>query len=439
MSTVDVVRLVAAREFYVRLRSRTFLISTAVILSMIAGLVILVSFADGEDSARLELVGPAEAATQSILLETADSLDIALEIERFPDRSTADEALTAGAVDAVLVGHDELRFGRELDPRLALIANRAVRESRLPEQLDALGLTLEQAEPLLRPEPLPEVGLLDPDEDDARGLAATIGPVVLLMAMLVSGTTLLSGVIEEKTSRVVEVLLGTLRPVELLFGKMIAILALGLLQLTSVIAVGGVLAIAVLGSELPDVSAVGVASAMPWFVLGFLFYGTAFAAVGASVGRQEDAEATAMPLIIVMAIAELASIIMIDNQGPVTILALLPFTAPMAMPSLIALGDAAPWLIAVSVLTMLASTAGMLWIGARLYGGAVLRIGPRVSFFDAWRVTRGCVAVVRWRGAQARRRRRARRCGVVSRSRDSASASGRRSGLGRPPGRRMLR
>ena len=385
MSTVDVVRLVAAREFYVRLRSRTFLISTAVILSMIAGLVILVSFADGEDSARLGLVGPAEAATQSILLETADSLDIALEIERFPDRSTADEALTAGAVDAVLVGHDELRFGRELDPRLALIANRAVRESRLPEQLDALGLTLEQAEPLLRPEPLPEVGLLDPDEDDARGLAATIGPVVLLMAMLVSGTTLLSGVIEEKTSRVVEVLLGTLRPVELLFGKMIAILALGLLQLTSVIAVGGVLAIAVLGSELPDVSAVGVASAVPWFVLGFLFYGTAFAAVGASVGRQEDAEAAAMPLIIVMAIAELASIIMIDNQGPVTILALLPFTAPMAMPSLIALGDAAPWLIAVSVLTMLASTAGMLWIGARLYGGAVLRIGPRVSFFDAWR------------------------------------------------------
>ena len=385
MSTVDVVRLVAAREFYVRLRSRTFLIATAVILSMIAGLVILVSIVDGEDSARLGLVGPAAAATQSILLETADSLDIALEIERFPDRSTADEALTAGAVDAVLVGHDELRFGRELDPRLALIANRAVRESRLPEQLDALGLTLEQAAPLLRPQPLPEVGLLDPDEDDARGLAATLGPVVLLMAMLVSGTTLLAGVIEEKSSRVVEVLLGTLRAVELLFGKMIAILALGLLQLSSVIAVGGVFAIAVLGSELPDVSAVGVASALPWFVLGFLFYGTAFAAVGASVSRQEDAEAAAMPLIIVMIIAYFASVVMIDNQGPVTILALLPFTAPMAMPSLIALGDTAPWLIAVSVLIMLASTAGMLWIGARLYGGAVLRIGPRVSLFGAWR------------------------------------------------------
>ena len=384
MSTVDVVRLVAAREFYVRLRSRTFLIATAIILSMIAGLVMLVSFVDGEDSARLGLVGPAAAETQSILLETADSLDIGLEIERFPDRSTADEALTAGAVDAVLVGHDELRFGRELDPRLALIANRAVRESRLPEQLDALGLTLAQAAPLLRPEPLPEVGLLDP-EDDARGLAATLGPAVLLMAMLFSGTMLLNGVIEEKSSRVVEVLLGTLRPVELLFGKMIAILALGLLQLTSVIAVGGVLAIAVLGSELPDVSAVGVASAVPWFVLGFLFYGTAFAAVGASVTRQEDAEAAAMPLIIAMVIAELASVIMIGNQGPETILALLPFTAPMAMPSLIAFGDAAPWLIAVSVLIMLASTAGMLWIGARLYGGAVLRIGPRVSFFEAWR------------------------------------------------------
>ena len=205
------------------------------------------------------------------------------------------------------------------------------------------------------------------------------------MAMLVSGTTLLAGVIEEKSSRVVEVLLGTLRPVELLFGKMIAILALGLLQLTSVIAVGGVLAFAVLGSELPDVSAVGVASAVPWFVLGFLFYGTAFAAVGASVSRQEDAEAAAMPLIIVMVIAQLASVIMIDDQGPVTILALLPFTAPMAMPSLIALGDAAPWLIVASVLIMLASTAGMLWIGARLYGGAVLRIGPRVSLFEAWR------------------------------------------------------
>ena len=384
MSTVDVVRLVAAREFYVRLRSRTFLIATAVTWALIAGMMILFSFADGEDSVRLGLVGPASAATQSMLLETADSLDLTLEIERFRDRSTADEALTAGAVDAVLVGHDELRFGRELDPRLALIANRAVRESRLPGQLDALGLSLEQAAPLLRPEPLPEVGLLDPGEDDARELAFP-GPVVLLMAMLFSGTSLLQGVIEEKSSRVVEVLLGTLRPVELLSGKMIAILALGLLQLTSVIAVGGVLAITVLGSELPDVSALGVASAVPWFVLGFLFYGTAFAAVGASVSRQEDAEAAAMPLIIVMVIAYFVSIIMIGNPGPVTILALLPFTAPMAMPSLIAFGDAAPWLIAVSVLIMLGSTAGMLWIGARLYGGAVLRIGPRVSLFEAWR------------------------------------------------------
>ncbi len=385
MTSIEAVRLVAAREFYVRLRSRTFLISTAIILSMIAGLVILVSLVDGEDSARFGLVGPVAAGTESVLLETAEALDLALEIERFPDVSTADEALTAGAVDAVLVGHDELRFGRELDPRLALIANRAVRESRLPEQLDALGLTLEQAAPLLRPQPLPEVGLLDPGEDDARELAVTLGPVVLLLVMLMSGTSLLNGVIEEKSSRVVEVLLGTLRPVELLSGKMIAILALGLLQLTSVIAVGGVLAITVLGSELPDVSAVGVASAVPWFVLGFLFYGTAFATVGASVSRQEDAEAAAMPLIIVMAIAELASVIVINDQGPVTILALLPFTAPMAMPSLIALGDAGPLLIVASVLIMLASTAGMLWIGGRLYSGAVLRIGPRVSFFEAWR------------------------------------------------------
>ena len=385
MTSIEAVRLVAAREFYVRLRSRTFLISTAIILSMIAGLVILVSLVDGEDSARFGLVGPVAAGTESVLLETAEALDLALEIERFPDVSTADEALTAGAVDAVLVGHDELRFGRELDPRLALIANRAVRESRLPEQLDALGLTLEQAAPLLRPQPLPEVGLLDPGEDDARELAVTLGPVVLLLVMLMSGTSLLNGVIEEKSSRVVEVLLGTLRPVELLSGKMIAILALGLLQLTSVIAVGGVLAITVLGSELPDVSAVGVASAVSWFVLGFLFYGTAFATVGASVSRQEDAEAAAMPLIIVMAIAELASVIVINDQGPVTILALLPFTAPMAMPSLIALGDAGPLLIVASVLIMLASTAGMLWIGGRLYSGAVLRIGPRVSFFEAWR------------------------------------------------------
>ncbi len=148
------------------------------------------------------------------------------------------------------------------------------------------------------------------------------------------------------------------------------------------------------------ISAVGVASAVPWFVLGFVFYGTAFAAIGASVSRQEDAEAAAMPLIVVMVVAYFVSIIMIGNPGPVTILALLPFTAPMAMPSLLALlpftapmampsliafGDAAPWLIAVSVLIMLASAAGMLWIGARLYGGAVLRIGPRVSLFEAWR------------------------------------------------------
>ena len=274
MSAVAAVRLVAAREFHVRLRSLTFLISTAVIWVLIGGGVLLVSLADREDeSARFGLVGPVEATTQSLLLEaalleTADSLDLVLEIERFPDTATADEALVDGTVDAVLVGQGELRFSQELDPRLALIANRAVRGSQLADQLDALGLTLEQAAPLLRPQPLPEISLLDPDEDDGRELAF-LGPVVLLMAIVFSGQMLLQGVIEEKSSRVVEVLLGTLRPVELLFGKMVAILALGLMQLTGVIAIGGGLAIAVLGSELPDLSAVGVASAVPWFVLGF--------------------------------------------------------------------------------------------------------------------------------------------------------------------------
>ena len=390
MSTAAAVRLVAAREFYVRLRSPTFLISTAFIWVLVGGLVLLLSLSDREDErARFGLVGDVAATTdgtllEAALLETADSLDLVLEIERFPDTATADEALVDGAVDAVLVGRDELRFGRELDPRLALIANRAVRGSRLPEQLEALGLTLEQASPLLRPEPLPEISLLDPEEDDGRELAF-LGPVVLLMAIVFSGQMLLQGVIEEKSSRVVEVLLGTLRPVELLFGKMVAILALGLLQLTGVIVLGGGLALAVLGSGLPDLSAVGVASAAPWFVLGFLFYGTAFAAVGASVSREEDAAAAATPLIVVMMIAQVVSVVVIADEGPVTILALLPFTAPMAMPSLVAVGDAAPWLIALSVLIMLASTAGMLWIGARLYSGAVLRIGPRVSFFEAWR------------------------------------------------------
>jgi ABC-2 type transport system permease protein len=199
-----------------------------------------------------------------------------------------------------------------------------------------------------------------------------------------------SGVVEEKASRVVEVVLATIRPSHLLAGKILGLGLLGLLQLL-VIGIVGVGAASAVGSLELDGDVLAAAGlALLWFVLGYAFYSCAFACAGAIVPRQEELQSSMTPLTTIILVSFFVAFAVIqDPDGTLaTVSSFVPTTAPMTMPPRIALGEVPAWEVAAAVAVTIAATAVLVPLAARIYSGAILRTGSAVKLRDAWRMAR---------------------------------------------------
>jgi ABC-2 type transport system permease protein len=281
-------------------------------------------------------------------------------------------------------------------PSIEALTNQAYRVATLPGVLERLDLTLEEATPLIDPQPLPIEILQPPTESeleasDSDRVIASAAVVLLLMSLTLYGAWILNGVVEEKTSRVVEVLMGALRPWQLLLGKVGGILTLAVGQL--VLAVGSVLlAVVIFGTaDLPDVGLrVGVA-ALVYLVLGLLLYSFVFAAAGATVSRQEDAQTVTMPISLTLVGIYLLSLTVVVNNADSTfsrIVSILPISSPLAMAPRIAVSEVPAWEIALSIALLLVTIPGVVNLAGRVYAGAILRTGPRIGIREALRSSR---------------------------------------------------
>jgi ABC-2 type transport system permease protein len=198
-----------------------------------------------------------------------------------------------------------------------------------------------------------------------------------------------SGVVEEKSSRVVEVLLSTIRPRELLAGKVIGLGLLGLGQLLLIAAIGLGIASAS-GAVTVDgdlLSAVGLT--LVWFALGYAFFACAFGCAGALVPRLEELQASTTPLTLLIMISLFVAFA-VNSQPDGTLAhvsAFIPLTAPMTLPPRILVGEA-PWYeVLGGAIVTLAAAAALIPLAGRIYSGAVLRTGSRVKLRDAWRAS----------------------------------------------------
>jgi ABC-2 type transport system permease protein len=197
----------------------------------------------------------------------------------------------------------------------------------------------------------------------------------------------LTGVLEEKASRVVEVLLARIPPRALLAGKIAGIGLLGLAQI-GVTALAALVAVAAVRSVgVPAVRGPVLAWALIWFVLGYALYATVYGALGSLGSRVEDAQAVAGPVTVVMVLAYFASFATIGQPGSdfARAISYFPLTAPMAMPGRIAMGAAAWWEPVVAAMLTLAATAGLVQLAGRVYTRAILHSGPALSLRDVWR------------------------------------------------------
>jgi ABC-2 type transport system permease protein len=176
---------------------------------------------------------------------------------------------------------------------------------------------------------------------------------------------------------VIEVLLATVRPSHLLRGKIFGIGALGLAQLFAIGVVGLVTAIAVGSLEFPCGALATVGLVLVWFLLGFFFYASLFAVAGSIVTRQEDLQATMTPLTLVIVASFFIGIRATSDPSSVlaTVASLLPFSAPLVMPSRIVLGEASAWEVLLSVTISIGATAALIPVATRIYARALLRPG----------------------------------------------------------------
>ena len=222
--------------------------------------------------------------------------------------------------------------------------------------------------------------------DEADKVLGYIGVMTLMFTLVFTGQMITEGVAEEKRSRVVEVVLGTVSPRELLIGKAAAI---GLIGLMEVVLLG--VAVAAAGTvldvfPLPRATPGALAAVLGFFLLGFAFYATVYGAVGAMVAPHENPANGAIPVNLMIMIGYIAGVLSLggDGGGFVRVLSLLPPTAPLTMPLRVAFGEAPGWEIGLAALLTGGAACGTVVLAARLYAGALMR-GGKVGWREAWR------------------------------------------------------
>ncbi len=390
MSGRQAVALVTRREITERVREKSFLVSTAVNLVIIVLVVILAAVLGGGDESYD--VGYTGASEQAVV-ESAERIAPAVDVEIESHEVAAGDvraALDDGSVDAVVSG-GRVESTDEPPDDLVTLLQAANGEVRAAEALRQAGVSGEEVQQALSPPPL-EIATTEPVDENADAVAGFTFFIILVLygQLLTYGYWVAAGVVEEKASRVVEVVLSAIRPAHLLAGKVIGLglLGLGNLLLTAVVGLGVAQATGALDVDGEILTA--AALALAWFVVGYAFYACAFACAGALVPRQEELQSTMTPLSIMILVAFFLSFATRENpDGTLAhITAFIPMTAPLTVPPRIPAGDVPAWEIVASLAITIGATALLIPLAARIYSGGILRTGSALKLRDAWRAAR---------------------------------------------------
>lgn len=390
MSSWRTLLVLTRREIVERGRSRAFLLSAAFTVVLVVVAIFIPATIDGGPTTYT--IGVTDGAGRAVVT-AAESLgtETSFEVVELADRDAAEEALAVGEVDAVLLGGGTLlveRAGGEMfGSPLTGILQQAAATVRLQTLVEGGGEGAAEVVAVLTSEPL-MVEALAGEEASAGEEAFAYGSLLLMyIAILTYGGWTLSGVTEEKASRVVEVLLAAVRPWQLLAAKVIGIGALGLAQFAVTIVAVAVTISATGTADLPEVPLGSAFALLGWFVIGFGLYSVLYAALGSLVSRPEEAQSVSFPVTILAVVAFFASLqVLEDPDGSLAVAAtIFPFTAPFVAPVRLALGALTGWEAAVAVAVSLATMYGLVRLAGRIYAGGVLRFGARVKVREAFR------------------------------------------------------
>ncbi|WP_241976202.1 MULTISPECIES: ABC transporter permease [Cryobacterium] len=350
--------LVATREIVARLRSKAFLISTGILLLISIGSVVAGGIASQNQAhPKVAVVGAAGRLVELTEAFTAVKAD---------DVAAAEALVRAGTVSAAVV--PATGDTSPLDVRVIAL------DSAPLVLLGALSVS-------------PPVSLLEPSPQSG-GLAYLVAigfGLVFFMSAITFGSTIAQSVVEEKQTRVVEILMTTIPVRALLGGKIVgnSVMAFGQIVMIGALVAIGMAATGqsgLLGAIGPSIALFAV-----FFAFGFVMLAALFAATASMVSRQEDVGSATSPVLVLVMIPYFLVIFFNDNPTVLAIMSYIPFSAPVGMPMRLFLGTAAWWEPLASLAILLAATLMVILLGSRIYANSLLRMGARVTFRQALR------------------------------------------------------
>jgi ABC-2 type transport system permease protein len=286
-----------------------------------------------------------------------------------------------------------------------LLVTQAASSMTISERLDAAGVDPSESAGIFAPPDFTATPA-DPEaveEEDFGGaiLLSYIVVILTFMAILTYGTWVAQSVAEEKSGRVMELLITAATPRQLLTGKVLGTGAAGLTQYVVMIAAvaiglvaGGPASSALQVSEqpfeIPSIEIGFILAFTVFFLVGFLLYAALYAAAGSMVSRVEDVQQAVGPLMYLAMAGYFVSFFAPNDPDSqlVAVASIIPFFSPYLMPSRMLLGDPAGWEVALALVLLVAALAGAIWLAARIYSAGVLMYGQRVGLRTVFRATR---------------------------------------------------
>ncbi len=379
--------LVARREMLVRLRSRIFIGGTTVMVALVVIGILGYSALSGRTTSLDVGFTVAAQALEQDFSTTAAALGQPVTVTTVTDEAAGKDQITAGTLDVLVTGAPTAPTAVVKQSAPAAV-QAALERAVLSARFTAVGIPPGVLATVTSGLQVPVTPLqpVNPEQTQDKLVGLGVG-ILIWIALGLYGGQVAQGVVEEKATRIMEILLATVPPSQLLAGKILGIGLAGLLQLAIVAAVALVSVAATSVLTTPALGLGAILAYLMWFLLGFLVYATGYATLAALVSRPEEVQSAIAPFSIMQIVAYLLAYVYLANpSNPIVgIASILPPFAPILMPVRVSGGDLPVWQEGLALALTVATIAGLVWLAGRVYANSAMRIGSRIRFMDAFR------------------------------------------------------
>lgn len=380
--------LVARREIITRGTSKSYLISLAASVVLVVALVLVPGLLSSETRYTVALTGQDSVELEAAIDAASEGFDaFTVDVEQVDTPDEARNLVSEGEVDVAIVDNRTLITESGANQDLSLLLDSVHQQVGSQRQLSDAGFNVDDVQAALAVAPMEQEHLGGSDMGARIGFGYVL-VIVLFFMVIMPVMYVATGVVEEKSSRIVEILLTSLKSWQLLGGKIVGLGVLGFLNLAVPLVVGlGIGGFTDSLDFLPTGVTSTLISAVVWWALAFAFYSALAGSLSSLVSRQEDINSAIGPMTMLMVVTYVVATIYVwDPTGPVTrILSFIPPFSVFMMPVRDIVNDAPVWQQLVSGAIMMVAVVAVLALGATIYKRSVMRTGSKIKLMDVLR------------------------------------------------------